>query len=88
LAALSTMSAPVPVPKWTIEAVGGWLEALGLGALDPAFKANAVDGAMLVDLTDEEYTSSLGCTGLQVRARARRGRPVSAAAAAVAAAQA
>ena len=61
------MSAPKPVPQWDIETVASWISSIGLpAAISDAFKTNAVNGADLIALSDEDYTQSLGCTGLQV----------------------
>ena len=55
------------VASWDIAAVCGFLEGIGLHALVPAFKDNAVNGKDLLDLTDEDFRDSLGCSNLQVR---------------------
>jgi len=60
------MSAPVPVPKWSVENVVAFLGSIGLPQLGDAFKANAVNGSDLLFLTDEDFKESLGCTPLQV----------------------
>ena len=44
-----------------------WLVAIGLSAKLEVFQENAVDGDMLVSLSDEDYTQELGLTTLQVR---------------------
>ena len=61
------MSVPQPVPKWDVETVCNFIGGIGLESLAPAFKENAVNGADLIALSDEEYVESLGCTKLQVR---------------------
>ena len=62
------MSAPVPVPKWSPDEVVMFLGSIGLPQLGDAFKSNAVNGSDLIDLTDEDFKDSLGCTPLQVSA--------------------
>ena len=61
------MSVPQPVPKWDIQTVANFIGGIGLESLAPAFKENAVNGADLISLTEEDYIESLGCTKLQVR---------------------
>jgi hypothetical protein len=60
------MSVPLPVPKWDVDTVCGFLTQIGLGALTDAFKTNAVNGSDLISLSDEDFKDSLGCTPLQV----------------------
>lgn len=33
--------------KWSVSDVGNWLKSIDLGELNPAFSANAVDGARI-----------------------------------------
>jgi SAM domain (Sterile alpha motif) len=54
------------VASWSIEQVGIWLSALELSNLVPAFKANAVDGRDLLQITDEEMSEQLGMTPIQI----------------------
>lgn len=52
-------------PKdFDLDEVCVWLNAIGLGSKTDAFRENAVDGNMLVTLTDEDMTE-LGLSGLQ-----------------------
>mmetsp|Transcript_28449 Transcript_28449/g.53483 ORF Transcript_28449/g.53483 Transcript_28449/m.53483 type:complete len:270 (-) Transcript_28449:1579-2388(-) len=48
------------------EEVNLFLNSIGLGEKIPAFTANAIDGSMLVTLTEEDLTGDLGLTSLQV----------------------
>lgn len=57
----------VNVATWDVDAVTSWLAELKLDAVLPAFKANAVDGADLLNLSEQELKEELGCTTLQVR---------------------
>lgn len=61
------MSAPKPVAKWDVDEVVAFLGSIGLPQLGDAFQANAVNGKDLIDLSDEDYKDSLGCTALQVK---------------------
>jgi hypothetical protein len=61
------MSVPQPVPKWDVDTVANFISGIGLAQLVDAFKSNAVNGADLIALSDDDFTSSLGCTPLQVR---------------------
>lgn len=73
-----TMSVPQPVPKWDVDTVASFIGGIGLPQLVDAFKSNAVNGADLIALSDDDFTSSLGCTPLQVRrARCHRVPPTS-----------
>lgn len=71
--AAATAAAPPGAPpsgaagQWSMAEVSQYLEALGLGQLKPAFEENAVDGEMLVGLSEEDLVSELGCTKLQAR---------------------
>jgi hypothetical protein len=60
------MAAPLPVPKWDVDMVCGFLTQIGLTPLTEAFKTNAVNGSDLIGLTDADFKDSLGCTPLQV----------------------
>ena len=52
-------------PKdFDLDEVCVWLNAIGLGSKTDAFRENAVDGTMLVTLTEEDMTE-LGLSGLQ-----------------------
>lgn len=61
------MSVPQPVPKWDVQTVCNFIDSIGLASLSPAFKENAVAGSDLIELTDEDFTDSLGCTKLQAK---------------------
>lgn len=56
-----------PVKAWSIQDVQGFLEGLGLSSLSPEFEKNAVNGADLLRLSDNDFTHELKCTGLQLR---------------------
>jgi len=55
------------VEKWNVDEVCAWIEQLGFTALVPKFRENAVSGRDLFDLTDDDFTGSLGATKLQVK---------------------
>jgi hypothetical protein len=61
------MSAPKPVSRWDIDDVVAFLGSIGLPQLGDSFRANAVNGKDLSDLSDEDFKESLGCTALQVK---------------------
>ncbi|CAE7401998.1 rnf217 [Symbiodinium pilosum] len=56
-----------PSSKWSMEQVLQFLDFLGLGHTGDKFKENAIDGAMLVELSEEELVSELGLMKLQER---------------------
>lgn len=56
-----------PLKDLTVDEVTQWLEKLELGQLAPAFKRDAVDGDLLITLTNQELVSDLGCTNLQAK---------------------
>jgi len=56
-----------PLKDLTVDEVTQWLEKLELGQLSPAFKRDAVDGDLLITLTNQELVSDLGCTNLQAK---------------------
>jgi hypothetical protein len=56
-----------PPSLYTQEEVAVWLNSVGLGAKIDDFKANAIDGAMLVTLSAEDLTGDLGFSNLQAR---------------------
>eukprot|EP00889_Picochlorum_renovo_P005525 jgi/Picre1/32555/NNA_007901.t1 len=47
--------------------VASFLEDIGLGHLAPKFKDNGVNGKDLLELEDEDYRESLGCSNLQIK---------------------
>jgi hypothetical protein len=53
--------------EYTIDEVCIFLNAVGLGSKIGDFKENAIDGGMLVSLTDEDLASDLGLSNLQTR---------------------
>mmetsp|Transcript_32 Transcript_32/g.47 ORF Transcript_32/g.47 Transcript_32/m.47 type:complete len:207 (+) Transcript_32:75-695(+) len=57
--------------SWTVDQViAAFVEEIGLPEDSPVIRAcreNAVDGAFLIQLTDEELKEELGMTGLQVK---------------------
>ena len=65
------MSVPQPVPKWDSDTVCNFVSGIGLPQLVDKFRENAVTGADLISLSDDDYKDSLGCTGLQVRIHTR-----------------
>ena len=59
---------PSKAPKeYTQAEVNVWLNSIGLGSKIEAFQENAIDGPMLVTLTEEDLTGSMGFTSLQAR---------------------
>jgi hypothetical protein len=61
---------PSGAPKdWSVDDVSSWLADLNLEALQPEFRKNAVSGADLLELSDEDLSSFLKATPLQVGTR-------------------
>jgi hypothetical protein len=56
-----------PVSSWSDDEVAVWLHCIGLGDKIDPFKANAVDGSLLLTLEKEDLTGDLGLTGLQAK---------------------
>lgn len=54
------------VSTWSIDDVSKFLGTIGLVSLQDAFMTNAVNGADLLVLSDEDFKESLGATPLQV----------------------
>ena len=52
---------------WSVDDVVGYLRSLGLGHLEPGFTSNAVDGPMLVDLSEADLVCELGLSSLKAR---------------------
>ncbi|KAF0290863.1 WD repeat, SAM and U-box domain-containing protein 1 [Amphibalanus amphitrite] len=52
--------APTQVSEWTCDQVGGWLRSLGLAQYADAFAARSVDGARLLELTEQAMEDELG----------------------------
>merc|ERR1719399_490308 len=48
------------VPSWSVDDVGGWLDTLALGMYREDFADSAIDGAFLLDLTDDDLRNTLG----------------------------
>lgn len=61
-----------PISDWSQDDVCQFLDSLGLDHLKGAFKENGVNGKDMLELTDEDYKDSLGCTNLQVIYKGRR----------------
>lgn len=55
------------IKDYTVEDVSIWLVAIGLGDKGDAFRENAVDGAMLVALSEADCQEELGLSGLQTK---------------------
>jgi hypothetical protein len=55
------------VKDWSIEDVCSWISGLGLEAVAPEFKKNAVNGADLACLSEQELQGDLGLTRLQAK---------------------
>lgn len=55
------------VASWSVDHVLRWLQRLELGHLAERFRDNGIDGALLKDLTEQEFMSELGLTKLQAR---------------------
>eukprot|EP00435_Cladocopium_sp_Y103_P040787 s1432_g11.t1 len=58
---------PGPAADWSMEEVSQYLQFLGLGHIEEKFKENAVDGAMLVELSEEDLCKELGLLKLQAK---------------------
>ena len=58
---------PKPVAQWSVDDVAVWLSAIGLGAHAGPFQENAVDGSLLLTLSQGDFTSDLGLTNLQAK---------------------
>lgn len=56
-----------PAADWSLEEVSRYLNFLGLGHIEEKFKENAVDGAMLVELSEEDLCKELGLLKLQAK---------------------
>jgi hypothetical protein len=60
----SSSSSPPPDPaQWTINECSAWLESIELGELREYFVENSVEGAELLDLTEDDM-KSMGITKL------------------------
>lgn len=55
------------VNRWDVAMVCGFLDTLELGALQDAFRENAVDGQMLKTLSEDDLVTELGLKKLQAR---------------------
>jgi len=58
---------PGPAACWSLDEVSQYLDFLGLRHIEEKFKENAVDGAMLVDLSEEDLCKELGLLKLQAK---------------------
>ena len=56
-----------PISEWSVEEVGQWLVAIGLGAKVDVFASNAVSGDMLLELEEEDLKGDLTLTSLQIK---------------------
>ena len=56
-----------PCPRWSVQDVCEYLQELELGHVTEMFRQNAVDGAMLMDLSEADLVSELGLARLQAR---------------------
>jgi hypothetical protein len=56
-----------PVASWSDDEVATWLHCIDLDDKIDAFKANAVDGGLLLTLDKEDLTGDLGLSGLQAK---------------------
>ncbi|CAK0886243.1 unnamed protein product [Prorocentrum cordatum] len=54
-----------PVPRWSVDQVVGFLRDLELGSLERRFRGDAVNGHMLLQLTQEDLQHELGLSKLQ-----------------------
>ena len=54
-------------PGWSVQDVCEYLQDLELGHVTEVFRQNAVDGALLMDLSEADLVSELGLTRLQAR---------------------
>jgi len=67
-ASASAVPAPGgPVSAWKVDDVVRFLEDLQLGHVAKKFVEDAVDGAMLLNLSDEDLVSELGLSKLQAK---------------------
>ena len=53
--------------EWSVEEVGQWLVAIGLGAKVDVFATNAVSGDMLLELEEDDLKGDLTLTSLQIK---------------------
>eukprot|EP01050_Picozoa_sp_SAG11_P005482 SAG11_NODE_388_length_9871_cov_18.104585_2_plen_926_part_00 len=58
----------------SVDDVGDWLNALGLGHREAAFRDHGVDGQLLSELTEDELRDELGLSMIGERAKIRRAR--------------
>ena len=56
-----------PVEEWSIDDVVSLLKENGLGHYAESFRANAINGRDLIDLTETDMTGDLGMTKLQAK---------------------
>jgi hypothetical protein len=56
-----------PIELWTEEEVAVWLLCVGLGEKAEAFKANDVDGSILLTLATPELTDGLGLNHMEAK---------------------
>ena len=61
------MTGTKPINEWSVEEVGQWLVAIGLGGKVDVFATNAVSGDMLVELEEEDLKGDLTLTSLQIK---------------------
>jgi len=53
------------IPDWGPDRVTKWLESINLGHLDPVFRAHAVNGSVLLQLTGDLMRDIIGLTDIQ-----------------------
>ena len=66
---LPASASTTPPYDWDLNAVGAWLQGLGLGHVAPAFARCHVDGALLLRLDDEDLADDLGVASRLERKR-------------------
>ncbi|CAL1547715.1 unnamed protein product [Lymnaea stagnalis] len=64
----------VAMELWTLDDVCEWLNSLGLGEYDEAFRKNAIDGKELLALSVNDLEDTLGVAALGHRNKILRGR--------------
>ena len=52
---------------WDVNSVLCYIKSLGLGHVEHSFLINGIDGAMLIDLSEEELVQELGLTKIQAK---------------------
>ncbi len=57
------------IAQWNVHRVGEWLVACSLEQLVPPFKANDIDGEILMTLTEDDLKNTFGISSLGLRRR-------------------